>query len=129
MQALVVHPVYAGNIGTTNTPGGGYIPVCPSLKRFGLRYRRWLRPTEHFDLIPDLVSIISSRAQSKFALQSVRIWKDSEQEDPLELIEGSGIRLEGFERLANVEGGNVLQLMASRLSENMLKPRSASFGM
>ena len=122
LQALVVHPVHASNLGTTNTPGGGHTPVCPSLKRFGLRYRRWLRPTEHFDLIPELVSIIWSRGQSNFALQSFRIWKESDQEDPLELIEGSGISLEGFERLANVGGWDVAQLVTGRLVEKMFKP-------
>ena len=122
LQALVVHPDHASNLGTTNTPGGGYTPVCPSLKRFGLRYRRWLRPTEHFDLIPELVSIIWSREQSKFALQSFRIWRGSEEKYPVELIEGSGIRLEGFERLANVKGRDLLQLVTSRLVEKILTP-------
>jgi len=122
LQALVVHPVYASNLGTTTTPGGGYTLMCPSLKRFGLRYRRWLRPTEHFDLIPELVSIIWSRGQSKFALQSFRIWKGSEQEHPLELIEGSGVSLKGFERLANVKGWDVAQLVTSRLLEKIFKP-------
>ena len=101
LKALVVHPVHENNMGTTATPGGGYTPLCPSLKRFGLRYRRWLRPSEHFDLIPELKSIISSRKGSKFSLQNVHIWRGSEDKDPLELIEGSGISLEGFERLAN----------------------------
>ena len=122
LQALGVHPVHANNMCTTATPGGGYTPVCPSLKRFGLRYRRWLRPSEHFDLIPELVSIIWSRQQSKFSLQSFRIWRGSEEKDPLELIEGSGISLEGFERLANVKGRDLLQLVASRLAEKMFRP-------
>ena len=122
LQALVIHPVHASNLGTTPTPGRGHTPVCPSLKRFGLRYHRWLRPTEHFDLIPELISIIWSRGQSKFPLQSFHIWKESEQEDPLELIEGSGISLEGFEGLANGKGWDVAQLVTSRLLENMFKP-------
>jgi hypothetical protein len=42
LQTLVVHPVHADNSGTTVTSGGWNTPVCPSLKRFGLRYRRWL---------------------------------------------------------------------------------------
>ena len=122
LQGLVVHPVHINNLDTTATPGGGYAPACPLLKRFGLRYRRWLRPTEHFDLIPDLMSIIWSRGQSKFALHSLRIWKGSEPSDPLELVEGSGISLEGFELLANVKGRDILQLVASRLVENMFTP-------
>ena len=119
LQALVVHPVHANNVGTTATPGGRYTPVCPSLKRFGLRYRRWLRPSEHFDLIPELVSVVLSRQQSRFSLQNVHIWRGSEEEDPLELVEGSGISLEGFERLANVKGRDLLRLVATRLVENM----------
>jgi hypothetical protein len=101
LQSLVVHPVHANNLGTTVTSGGWNTPVCPSLKRFGLRYRRWLRPSEHFDLIPDFVSIIWSRQQSNFSLQSFRIWTRSDQKGPLELLEGSRISREGFERLAN----------------------------
>ena len=104
LQALVVHPDHANNLGTTATSGGGVSLVCPSLKRFGLRYRRWLRSTEHFDLTSHLMSIIKSREQSNFALQSFRIWKGSEQEHPLELIEGSGVSLGGFERLGDVKG-------------------------
>ena len=123
LQALIVHPVHASNLDTTTTPGGRYTPVCPSLKRFGLRYRRWLRPTERFDLIPDLVSIIWSREQySNVALQSFRIWKGGEQRYPLELIEGSGVSLEGFKYLAGAKGTNVLQLVASALLEKVFKP-------
>ena len=121
LQALVVHPLHASNMGTTTTPGRGHTPVCPSLKRFGLRYRRWLRASEHFDLIPELVSIILSRQRSRFSLQNVHIWRGGEEKDPLELIEGSGISFKGFKRLANVKGGDLLQLVASRLVDNMFR--------
>jgi hypothetical protein len=124
LQLLVVHPAHANNSGTT-TRGRGNTPVCPSLKRFGLRYRRWLRPGEHFDLIPEMVSIIWSRQRSKFSLQSFHIWKGSEQNDPLELIEGSWINLKAFEHLANdgaIEGENWFQLVVSRLVANQFKP-------
>jgi len=99
LQLLVVPPVNSNNPGTTSTPGGWGTPLCPSLKRFGLRYRRWLRPSEHLDLIPEFKSIIQSRQQSKFSLQSFRIWTSSDQRDPLELIEGSQISLKGLQRL------------------------------
>ena len=125
LQSLVVHPVHANNLGTTATLGGLKTPVCPSLKRFGLRYRRWLRPSEHFDLIPEFISIIWSRQQSMFSLQSFQIWIPNDPQDPLELIEGPWINLEGFGRLANdgaIKGENLLQLMASRLVENMSRP-------
>ena len=125
LRSFVVHPAHASSLGTATTHGGQNIPVCPSLKRFGLRYRRWLRPSEQFDLIPEFVSIIWSRQQSKFPLQSFRIWKGSDQVDPLELIEGSWISAKGFERLSNdgaIKGEDILQLVARRLVENLFKP-------
>jgi hypothetical protein len=124
LQSLFVHPVHANNLGTTATLGGQNTntPVCPSLKRFGLRYQRWLRPSEHFDLIPAFMSIIWSRQQSKFSMQSFRIWTRGDEEDPLELIEGSWISLEGFERLANESAIDLLQLITSRLEEYTFKP-------
>jgi hypothetical protein len=125
LQSFVVHPAHANNLGTTATHGRGNTPVCPLLKRFGLRYRRWLRPSEHFDLIPEFVFIIWSRQRSKFAMQSFRIWKGSEQQDPLELIEGSWINLKAFEHLANdgtIKGEDLLELVASRSVEYLFKP-------
>jgi len=119
LRSLVVHP---NNLGTTATPGGRSTPVCQSLKRFGLRYRRWLRPSERFDLIPELMSIILSRQRSDFSLQSFQIWMRSDQEDPLELMDGSSVNLEGFERLVDVGAINLLQVMASILVGNMVKP-------
>jgi len=88
LQSLVVLS------GTTATPEEWNTPACPSLKRFGLRYRRWLRRSEHFDLIPVFMSIIRSREQSKCPLQSFRIWGSSDQEDPLELVGESQIKVE-----------------------------------
>ena len=99
LWSLVVLPVHANNIGTTGTPGEWNTPACPSLKRFGLQYRRWLRPSEHFDLIPVFKSIIRSRQQSKFSLQSFRVWTLGAQDTPIELIEDSSISLQGFEQL------------------------------
>jgi hypothetical protein len=109
-QSLVVHPANANDLDTADTPGRRNTPVCPSLKRFGLRYRRWLRPSEHFDLIPEFLSIIWSRKLSKFSLESFRIWSWSDQKDPLELIDGSQISFEEVERLANddtIKGDNL----------------------
>jgi hypothetical protein len=126
LQALVVHPVHANNLDTT---GEQYTPVCPSLKRFGLGYRRWLRPSEHFDMIPELISMVWSRQQSTFALQSVRIWTGCDQKHPLELIEGSWINFKGFERLVKdsaIKGGSLVGLVVSRLVENMFKPSGKS---
>jgi hypothetical protein len=122
LQSIVVHPVYANKLGITITSREWNTPVCPSLKRFGLRYRRWLRPREHFDLIPDFVSIIWSRQQSKFSLQSFRICTRGDQKDPLELLEDSWINRKGFERLASdcaIKRRDLIQLMGSGLVENM----------
>ena len=88
LRSLVVHP------STNSTPGACNAPTLPPLKRFGLRYRRWLRPSEHFDLIPVFMSIIRSRQQSRHSLQSFRIWGSSDQEVPLELIDESQIEIE-----------------------------------
>ena len=125
LQSFVIHPVHGDTIGTTATRRNRNTPVCPSLKRFGLRYRRWLRPSEHFDLIPEFMSIIWSRQRSEFSLQSFRIWKRSEQKHPLELIEGSWISVKGFEHLAHdgaSKGDDWLQLVVSRLVESLFKP-------
>ena len=98
LQSLVVH---ANNMGITATSGGLNTSVCPSLKRFGLRYRRWLRSNEHFDLIPDIMTMTCSRQLSMCPLQSFCVWRGSDQKDLLELIKGSWISLNGFECLAN----------------------------
>ena len=42
LQSLVVHPVHANHLGTFDVPARQYTPLCPSLKRFGLRYHCWL---------------------------------------------------------------------------------------
>jgi len=96
LRSLVVYPVPANNVGLAATPVAWNPPVCPSLKRFGLRYHRWLRPREHFDLIPEFMSIIRTRRESMFFLQSFRIWARSDQRDPLELMKGSWMSDEGF---------------------------------
>ena len=122
LQSLIVH---ANNMDTTSTPGGLNTPVCPSLLRFGLRYRRWLRSSEHFDLIPDIMSIACSRQLSMFHLQGFSVWRSSDQEDPLELIQGSWINLDGFERLANYSSihlpttADILMLLDSRGSHHV----------
>jgi hypothetical protein len=122
LQSLVVHPVHANNLGTTITSGGWNTPLCPLITRFGLRYRRWLRPTEHFDLVTDFASIIWSRQQSNFSLQSLCIWTRSDQKDPVELLEGSVISHKGFERLADdcaIRRHDLFRLMGRGLMENM----------
>ena len=99
LQSLIVHQVHPHKLGATATSLGWKAPLCPLLKRFGLRYRRWLRPSEEFGLIPVFASIIQSRQQAGFALHSFRIWTRVDQKDPLELTKRSWISPKGFEVL------------------------------
>ena len=99
-QSLVLHPVHASNMGTTSSPGELSAPLCPSLRRFGLKYDRWLRPTEQFDLIPVLAMFIRSRQHSNYALKHFSLWTTRYREDPLELIRGSQMSVGGFRQLA-----------------------------
>ena len=99
-ESLAVHPVHTSDMGMISSPRELGVPLCPSLRRFGLKYDRWLRPTEQFDLIPVLASFIQSRQHSNYALESFDLWTTSDQKDPLELIEGSQMSVEGFRRLA-----------------------------
>ena len=99
-QSLVIHPVHTGNTGAISTAGELGAPLCPLLRRFGLKYARWLRPTEQFDLIPVFATLIQSRQNSNYALKSFDLWTTSDQKDPLELIARSKMSVEGFRRLA-----------------------------
>ena len=80
-------------------------------------------------MIPELMSIIWSRQQSEFPLQSFCIWGTSDQQAPLELVDGSQISLEGFESLAGVSAmkrGNLVELLVSRFVENLFKASGKS---
>jgi len=70
LQPLIARPVHTNNPSVISATGEWVAPLCPLLRRFGLKYRRWLRTSEHFDLIPDFLSIISSRPHSNCSLQS-----------------------------------------------------------
>jgi len=127
LQSLVIHPIHANNLGPAATPGRPNTPVCPSLKRFGLRYRRWLRKSEHFDLIPTIMSIILSRQQSKSPLKSFQIWAVSNRVDPLELVGGLSMSLEGFNSLANdcaIKEGEYSELMTSGIEKEIVRLRA-----
>ena len=101
IQALIIRPVHASNPDATPALEEWHEPLCPSLKRFGLKYRRWLRRSEQFNLIPDFKSVISSRERSNYPLQRFSIWTTSNQVHPLELIEGSQISQAGLQRLVD----------------------------
>ena len=116
-QSLIVQPDYASNTSARSTPEEWDPPLCPSLRRFVLKYRRWLRATEHFDLIPIFLSVIRSRRRSNCALQSFSVWRRSDDEDPLKLVKNSRININGVERLAKESGmkrENVRDLMRMR---------------
>ena len=124
LQALALQPRQANNMGTTATPVRRNTLACPSLKQFGLRYRRWLRPTEHFDLIlPQLVSVILSR---QLSLRSFRIWKECGQKEPLELIAGAWARPTKFGDLIGLWGEEDLLYMTASLADKMSVPRPLS---
>ena len=71
LQALVVRSVHASHLGTAATHGRQYTPLYLSIKRFGLRYRGWLRPSEHFDL-----SCMSIILQSKFSTKPLHMERE-----------------------------------------------------
>ena len=100
-QSFVFRLHHARDMGATATPSMWGTPLCPSLKRFGLKYRRWLRQSEHFNLISDFMSIIMSRQGSIYALQSFNIWMTNSQTKPVELIKNSRMSYEGLERLVD----------------------------
>jgi len=93
LQSLIAPPVHGSSTGITSTFQQWDAPLCPSLKRFGLKYHRWLRGNEHFDLHRDFFSIISSRHRSNYPLHSFSVWTKSDQKNPFELISRSGDRV------------------------------------
>ena len=117
-QSLIVQPVHSNNLGTASTPGQLGVPLCPLLRRFGLKYDRWLRPTERFTLGPVFKSIIQSRHHLNPSLESFDLWMRSNQKDPLELIGTSGVDLNGFERLER-EKENIASSLYFRVYNSM----------
>ena len=128
-QSLVIHPVHTTNMGTISSPGQLGAPLCPSLRRFRLKYDRWLRRTEQFDLFPVLASFIQSREHSNYALESFDLWATSEQRTRVELIERSQMSVKGFKRLARVSGikEDLLDFTAMGLMKVNPKPSGESF--
>ena len=129
LESLVAQPVHSSNLGATPTPEELGAPLCPSLKRFGLKYDRWLRRDEQFDLIPVFESIIRSREHSNYALKSFDLWTTSDQKDPVELIERLRASVEGFKRLAKESGikEGSLDLATMRLTQVTPGPSQGTF--
>ena len=74
LQSLIARPVHTNNLSIISATGEWRAPLCPLLRRFGLKYYCWLRTSEHFDLIPDFASIILSRMRSNCSLQCFWVW-------------------------------------------------------
>ena len=62
--------------------------LCPSLKVFGLKYRRWLRAHENDELTPLFRRIVETRSKSDTPLQSFKVWptKDTTDREARELV-------------------------------------------
>ena len=127
LQSLVIQPVHAGDLDGRSTPGASGAPLCPLLQRFGLKYDRWLRPSEEFDLIPVFASIIQSRQHSNCSLRSFGLWTWSGQKEALELIEGSQINVEKFDYLHRMMRGNAVDLVARWLGSRSRPLRNQRF--
>jgi len=116
LRSLIAHPVHSSSTGTMSTSKTWDAPLCPSLQRFGLKYHRWLRPSEHFDLIPDFLSIISSRRRSNCPLHSFLVRIRSDSYGAFELIDGreGGIDKFNVSVLADrsrIEGEDLLRIL------------------
>jgi len=63
--------------------------LCPNLRVFGLKYRRWLREYENDDLTPLFRKIVETRSKSEMPLQSLKVWqtKDTPEQDAQELVD------------------------------------------
>ena len=79
-----------------------------------LKYQRWLQPSEHFNLMPDFLSIILSRRRANCPLYCFSVWM-SDQKDPFELIdEWEQINQFDVELLAHksrIEGEDLLRVV------------------
>jgi len=126
-QSLFAQPVHTNDLGPISATRKWCAPLCPLLRRFGLKYRRWLRTSEHFDLTPYFMTIIWSRGRSNCALQSFRVWP-SNLENPLELVEESRISVKGVESLvvkSRIKRSDVWGLVFMRWKQITLTPPGA----
>ena len=105
-QSLVVQQVDLVYPRTASSPEQLGVPLCPFLKRFGLKYDRWLRSSKQFNLIPVFMSIIRSRqhlhhSKGGFSLESFTLHMKRDQKNPLKLIRRYGVSVIGFMNLAD----------------------------
>ena len=87
------------NLHPTNNEEGVAVPgidsspgwtasLCPNLRVFGLKYRRWLREHEDDELTPLFRKIVETRSKSDTPLQSLKFWptKDTTEQEAQELV-------------------------------------------
>ena len=62
--------------------------LCPNLRIFGLKYRRWLREHENDELTPLFLKLVETRSKSETPLQSFKVWptKDTLEQEARELV-------------------------------------------
>jgi len=62
--------------------------LCPNLRVFGLKYRRWLRGYENDEITPLLRRIVETRSKSDNPLQSLKFWqtKGRTEQEAQELV-------------------------------------------
>jgi hypothetical protein len=63
--------------------------LCPNLRVFGLKYRRWLREHETDELTPLFRKIVETRSKSDTPLQSLKVWPtmDTTEQEAQELVD------------------------------------------
>lgn len=61
--------------------------LCPNLRTFGIRYRRWIREGERDDITPILHKVAESRQKTDTPLKSFKFWptKDTPEKQAVEL--------------------------------------------
>ena len=88
------HPTSNGNEAGEGVSGGESgsawtASLCPNLRVFGLKYRRWLRENENDELTPLFRKIVETRSKSDTPLQSLKVWqtKDTTDQEARELVD------------------------------------------
>jgi len=74
--------------GGSGTHHGWAASLCPNLRVFGLKYRRWLRKDEQDELTPLFRKIVETRSKTGTPLKSFRVWptKDTAEDEAQELV-------------------------------------------
>ena len=55
--------------------------LCPNLRTFGIRYRRWFRDDEADEITPMLYKIVESRRKTDAPLECLKFWSTKEMPD------------------------------------------------